>query len=93
MPKPDYEKELAALIAEVYVLREEFLIKLDNLQNEAIAAYKKAHNLPVLAPGREKEILDRVRAESGEELAPYAASLFETLMYLSREYQKTKLDG
>lgn len=39
-PKPDYEKELAALIAEVYVLREEFLIKLDDLQNEAIAAYK-----------------------------------------------------
>lgn len=38
--KPDYEKELAALIAEVYVLREEFLIKLDNLQTEAIAAYK-----------------------------------------------------
>ena len=38
--EPDYEKELAALIAEVYVLREEFLIKLDNLQNEAIAAYK-----------------------------------------------------
>lgn len=40
LQEPDYEKELAALIAEVYVLREEFLIKLDTLQNEAIAAYK-----------------------------------------------------
>ena len=56
-----------------------------------IAAYKKEHGLPVLAAGREKEILDRVRSASGEELAPYAASLFETLMYLSREYQKTLL--
>ena len=36
----DYEKELNGLIAEVYVLREEFLIKLDNTQAAAIADYK-----------------------------------------------------
>lgn len=35
----DYEKELASIIAEVYVLREEFLIKLDNLMAEAKAKY------------------------------------------------------
>lgn len=35
----DYQKKLAAMIAEVYVLREEFLIKLDNLMAEAKAEY------------------------------------------------------
>lgn len=35
----DYQKQLAAIIAEVYVLREEFLIKLDNLMEQAKAEY------------------------------------------------------
>jgi len=43
-PKPPeqsaYEKQLAAIIAEVYVLREQFLIKLDQLLEEAKAEYK-----------------------------------------------------
>jgi len=36
----DYEKKLNELIAEVYVLREEFLIKLGETQKAAIADYK-----------------------------------------------------
>jgi len=36
----DYEKKLNELIAQVYVLREEFLIKLDETQAAAIADYK-----------------------------------------------------
>lgn len=36
----EYEQKMNALIAEVFVLREEFLIKLDNLQAAAIADYK-----------------------------------------------------
>lgn len=42
-PEPEqseYEKQVNALIAEVFVLREEFLIKLDELQAAAIADYK-----------------------------------------------------
>ena len=43
-PKPseqsEYEKQLAAIIAEVYVLREQFLIRLDQLLEEAKAEYK-----------------------------------------------------
>lgn len=35
----DHQKKLAALIAEVYVLREEFLIKLDNLMGQAKKDY------------------------------------------------------
>ena len=87
MDLKDYRNKLDTIDGEILAL---FRSRMETVK--AIAAYKKVHNLPVLAPGREKEILDRVRAESGEELAPYAASLFETLMYLSREYQKTKLD-
>lgn len=35
-----YQKQLNVLVARVYVLREEYLIALDNLQGEAAAAYK-----------------------------------------------------
>ena len=66
-----------------------FLKRMDTVRN--VAEYKKAHDLPVLAPAREAEILQRVRERSGNELAPYAATLFETLLYVSREYQKTLL--
>lgn len=38
--KSEYEKKLSAVLAKVYVLREEFLIKLDQLQAEAIAEYR-----------------------------------------------------
>ena len=33
---------------------------------EEVAAYKKAHNLPVLNKAREREILARVQAEAGD---------------------------
>jgi len=40
-PQPsEYEQQINALIAEVFVLREEFLIKLDNMQAAAIADYR-----------------------------------------------------
>lgn len=38
--KPTYEEQVSAIIAEVYVLREKFLIKLDQLKEEALAAYR-----------------------------------------------------
>ena len=64
-----------------------FLERMETVKT--VAKYKKEHGLPILASGREKEILDRVRMLSGEEMAPYAQTLFETLLYVSREYQKT----
>lgn len=60
-PKPpeqsEYEKQLAAIIAEVYVLREQFLIKLDELLEQAKAEYRalapeqrtKAQMVPLVA--------------------------------------------
>ncbi len=36
----EYQKQLSAVIAKVYVLREKFTIALDNMKSEAIAEYK-----------------------------------------------------
>lgn len=36
----DYQKQISAVVAKVYVLREKFVIELDNMKNEAVAEYK-----------------------------------------------------
>ena len=56
-----------------------------------IAAYKREHNLPILSTGREQEVLERISAAAGEELAPYAQELFKKLFELSKEYQKQQM--
>ena len=56
-----------------------------------VAEYKKAHNLPILVPEREKAVLDRVWQRSGEELGPYSAQLYRKILELSREYQKEQM--
>ena len=47
---------------------------------QKVAEYKKEHELPIHASGREKEILERVRTLSGEELAPSVADLLPICM-------------
>ena len=56
-----------------------------------IAAYKREHNLPILSTGREQEVLERISAAAGEELAPYAQELFKKLFELSKEYQRRQM--
>ena len=58
-----------------------------------IAEYKKSNGLPILAAGREQEILDRISAIAGEDLQEYAKKLFTTLMALSRDYQAEYLQA
>ena len=58
-----------------------------------VAAYKSAHNLPILVPEREQAVLQAVAAKSGHELAEYTKALYSTIFQLSRDYQKTILDG
>ena len=84
MELKDYREKLDTIDAQIIRL---FCERMETVQQ--IAEYKKAHDLPILAPSREQEILQRVRELSGAELAPYAQTLFETLMSVSREYQKT----
>ena len=58
--------------------------------SDKIAAYKKEHDMPTLAPGRERALLARVAEEAGEEFADYTESLFRTIMAASRSYQNIR---
>ena len=55
-----------------------------------VADYKKQNGLPIFVPGREREILDRVAAQAGEDMADYAKILYNTLFELSRAYQGSR---
>ena len=54
-----------------------------------IAKVKTERGVPTCVPQREAEVLDQVTAAVGEELSPYAKRLWETMMELSREYQRS----
>ena len=56
-----------------------------------VADYKKEHDLPVLASGRERDILYRVTGLCGPELEEYTKILYSTLLELSRDYQENRL--
>ena len=56
-----------------------------------VAEYKREHNLPVLAAGRERALLGKVGEQAGEELADYAQSMYRTVLSVSRSYQNTRL--
>ena len=56
-----------------------------------VAAYKKEHGLPILDTGREREIINRVSLEAGEDMAHYAKLLYQTLFSVSKAYQARQL--
>ena len=56
-----------------------------------VADYKKETNTPVMAAGREREILYRVTGLCGEELEEYTKILYSTVLELSRDYQEDRL--
>ena len=58
--------------------------------SDEIAMFKKEHDMPTLAPGRERALLARVAGEAGEEFADYTESLFRTIMAASRSYQNIR---
>ena len=55
-----------------------------------VADYKKANNLPIFVPAREREILKKVAEQSGAELENYTRTLYSTLFELSRSYQSKR---
>ena len=57
-----------------------------------IADYKRQNNLPVLSREREREIIAKVTAMSGERLENYVKVLFSILFALSRNYQNGYLE-
>ena len=55
-----------------------------------VADYKKANNLPIYVPAREREILQDVAEKAGSDMANYAKVLYSMLFELSRSYQKKR---
>ena len=56
-----------------------------------VADYKKETHTPVMAAGREREILYRVTGLCGEDLEEYTKILYSTILELSRDYQEDRL--
>ena len=56
-----------------------------------VAEYKRVHNLPVMQGGREKQVLDRIREKSPDELKDGAAMLFQSIMDISKCIQNMEL--
>ena len=52
-----------------------------------VAEYKKANNMPIYVPSREREILQDVAAKAGPEMANYTRVLYSMIFELSRSYQ------
>ena len=55
-----------------------------------VGDYKKAHDLPILVPAREREILADVAEKAGPEMGNYARVLYSMLFELSRGYQSKR---
>jgi len=58
-----------------------------------IGEYKKARNLPVFVPAREREKLADVAEKAGPEMANYTRVLYSMLFELSRSYQSKRSDS
>lgn len=56
----------------------------------AIGDYKKANNLPVFVPAREREKLKDVGEKAGPEMSNYTRVLYSMLFELSRSYQSKR---
>ena len=52
-----------------------------------VGEYKKTHDLPVMQGGREQQIIDRIRANSPENLKDGSAVLFQNIMDISKSIQ------
>ena len=59
--------------------------------SKEIAAYKKAHELPVLQPARERETLETLTAQVGDDLKEPLRKLYTTIFALSRAEQASAL--
>ena len=68
----------------------ELFIKRMNVCRD-IAEYKRLNNLPVLQSGREQQVIDRIRALTGDsELEAGTAALFTSIMDISKILQNRK---
>lgn len=79
---------------------DEIRVKIDEVDRELIpllkkrieyslevAKIKKVENLPVYHPEREKQILDRVKEQSGKQYGKYVSEIYRNIMAVSRDFQ------
>ena len=84
-------KELRGQIDEI----DDQLVELFTKRMEVAAAigdFKKANNMPVFVPAREREKLKEVAEKAGPEMANYTRVLYSMLFELSRSYQSKRND-
>ena len=55
-----------------------------------VADYKKANNMPIFVPARERAILQNVAEKAGPEMSNYTRVLYSMLFELSRSYQSKR---
>ena len=55
-----------------------------------VADYKRAHDMPILVPARERQILADVAEQAGAEMGNYTRVLYSMLFELSRSYQSKR---
>ena len=55
-----------------------------------VADYKKANNMPIFVPARERAILQSVAEKSGPEFGNYSRVLYSMIFELSRSYQSKR---
>ena len=84
-------KELRGQIDEIDDQLVELFVKRMDIA-AAIGDYKKANNLPVFVPAREREKLKDVAEKAGPEMANYTRVLYSMLFELSRSYQSKRND-
>ncbi len=82
-------KEIRSKIDEIDDSLVELFVKRMELSAQ-VADYKKANNLPIYVPAREREILQDVAIKAGPEMANYARVLYSMLFELSRSYQRKR---
>lgn len=86
MDLTDYRKQIDAIDDQLVEL---FQQRMDVAAG--IAAYKQAHDLPVLDAGRERAKLRDVCAKARPELENYLRVLYSSLFEVSRSYQNRKI--
>lgn len=59
----------------------------------AVAAEKQAQGAAICVPSREQAVLEHVAALADEPLGPYTRELYDTILSLSRRYQRACMDG
>ncbi|MDE7292846.1 MAG: chorismate mutase [Oscillospiraceae bacterium] len=86
MDLQDIRKEINAIDSDLQKL---FLRRMELCRD--VAAYKKAHGLPIIQADREQEVINRIRANAPEDMAEASAVLFTEIMDISKCLQSEEL--